>query len=108
MSERKLTYLRTKSTRIIHSSISNNETDEAIVDKNPIAVMDSNIYTIQTSRSLDDLLDVDDSNNENDDNDGDDDSTHLSIDDLTAATTKTTTTIQQTRQKKSIKRNGKI
>ena len=74
-------------------------------------MIDNHILITKTPQSLDDLLDVDDNNNENDedkeenenDNNNDDvdnDSTRLSIDDPT--------TTEQTRQKKSIEKNGKI
>ncbi|CAF0879451.1 unnamed protein product [Rotaria sp. Silwood1] len=104
-------YLRSKPKRKIDSPDSNNEFEETIDDKNSPMTIDNNILIMKTPQSLDDLLDVDDNNNENDedkeenenDNNNDDvdnDSTHLSIDDPT--------TTEQTRQKKSIEKNGKI
>ncbi|CAF0856294.1 unnamed protein product [Rotaria sordida] len=108
-------YFRSKSTRKIDSPDSNNdELEETIDDKNSSMMIDNNILIMKTPQSLDDLLDVDDNNNENDEDkeenendnnnnnndDVDNDSTHLSIDDPT--------TTEQTRQKKSIEKNGKI
>ncbi|CAF4452258.1 unnamed protein product [Rotaria socialis] len=103
--------IRSKSTQKIDSPQSNDELEETIDDKNPSMLIDNNILMTKTPQSLDDLLDVDDNNNENDedkeenendnnDDDVDNDSTHLSIDDPT--------TTEQTRQKKSIEKNGKI
>lgn len=104
-------HLRPKSAKKLHSTDLNNAFEETVHDKNSSVVIDNNILTMKTSQSLDDLLEVDDNNNENDedkeenenDNNNDDvdnDSTRLSTDDPTTA--------QQTRQKKSIKKNGKI
>ncbi|CAF1622990.1 unnamed protein product [Rotaria magnacalcarata] len=105
-------YIRSKSTQKIDSPQSNDELEETIDDKNPSMMIDNNILMTKTPQSLDDLLDVDDNNNENDEDkeenenhnntndDVDNDSTHLSIDDPT--------TTEQTRQKKSIEKNGKI
>ncbi|CAF1620734.1 unnamed protein product [Rotaria magnacalcarata] len=103
-------YIRSKSTQKIDSPQSNDELEETIDDKNPSMMIDNNILMTKTPQSLDDLLDVDDNNNENDEDkeenenhnntndDVDNDSTHLSIDDPT--------TTEQTRQKKSIEKNG--
>jgi hypothetical protein len=88
-----------------YSPDSTNEFDETINEKNSSRIID-----MKTPQSLDDLLDVDDNNNQNeedkeenennnDDND-DNNSMHLTIDDPT--------TTEQTKQKKSIEKNGKI
>lgn len=95
-----------------YSPESTTELDDMVMDaRNPSMIIDNNNVIMKTPQSLDDLLDVDDVSNENpqdnDDNqsdhndpDDDNDSTHLSIDNLNAT--------ESMKQRKSIKKNGKI
>ncbi|UJR28756.1 hypothetical protein I4U23_009982 [Adineta vaga] len=95
-------YLRSNSNKKLHTLESNNESDKSIDDTNVM---------MKTPQSLDDLLDVDDNNyqnedereeteNDDDEDDDEDDSIQYSIDDTNRTDT--------TRQKKSIKKNGKL
>jgi hypothetical protein len=106
-------YLQINSTSKTYSPDSNNEFEETIDDRDSSIMIDNNNIIMKTPQSLDDLLDVDDNNNQNEedkeenennnnnnDDDDDNDSTHLSVDDPNIT--------EQTRQKKSIEKNGKI
>jgi hypothetical protein len=112
MSEYELS--RTNSTKKTYSPDSNNDLEELIDDKNCSMIIDNNNIIMKTPQSLDDLLDIDDNHIENEEeeeeedkeenenvNDNDDnDSTHSTIDH--------SKTREQTKQKKSNEKNGKI
>jgi hypothetical protein len=78
-----------------YSPDSTNEFDETINEKNSSRIID-----MKTPQSLDDLLDVDDNNNQNEEDkeENETDSMDSSIDHPN----------NTTKQKKSIKKNGKI
>jgi hypothetical protein len=97
------------STRKTYSPDSNNDFEELIDDRNSSIMIDNNNIIMKTPQSLDDLLDIDDNNiqneedkeeNENSNDKDDNDSMHLTIDDPN--------TTEQTKQKKSNEKNGKI
>jgi hypothetical protein len=109
MSEYELS--RTNSKKKTYSPDSNNDLEELIDDKNCSMIIDNNNIIMKTPQSLDDLLDIDDNHIENEEeedkeenenvNDNDDnDSTHSTIDH--------SKTREQTKQKKSNEKNGKI
>jgi hypothetical protein len=83
-----------------YSPDSTNEFDETINEKNSSRIIDNNNIIMKTPQSLDDLLDVDDNNNQNEEDkeENETDSMDSSIDHPN----------NTTKQKKSIKKNGKI